>query len=62
MWSGPPAARLRELPEAERGEFEAWLRGRTIPHLADVPRDGQDAFYLHDYRYWKLHFKRIDSR
>lgn len=52
IWSGPPAARLRDLPEPARSQFQAWLRGRAIPYLEGLPADQQDAFYLHDYRRW----------
>lgn len=53
IWSGPPAARLRDLPEAERSVFARWLQGQTIPSLHGVPTAEQDAFYLHDYRRWR---------
>lgn len=57
MWSGPPAGRLRDLPQPLRDHFREWLRGSTIPHLNGVPNDEQDAFYLHDYRNWKAGYK-----
>lgn len=53
VWLGPPAARLRDLPEPERTEFHEWLRGQTVPALSGVPAGEQDAFYIHDYRRWK---------
>lgn len=53
LWAGPPAGRLRDLPETERSQFFAWLRGQTIPVLNGVPDSQQDGFYLHDYRRWK---------
>lgn len=62
MWSGPPAARLRDLPEAERDEFRKWLRGRTIPYLEGVSDKEQDTFYIHDYLYWKSEPSHPDSR
>lgn len=52
-WSGPPAARLRDLPEPTRSQFRDWLRGRAIPHLEGLPPDQQDGFFLHDYRNWR---------
>lgn len=53
MWGGPPAARLRELSEPARSQFQNWLRGQTVPVLTGVKVEDQDAFYLHDYRRWK---------
>lgn len=53
MWRGPPAGRLRDLPETERSQFYVWLRGQTIPCFDGVPDAEQDGFYLHDYRRWK---------
>jgi hypothetical protein len=53
IWSGPPAARLRDLPKSERAVFAHWLRGQTIPSLDGVPSHEQDAYYLHDYRRWR---------
>lgn len=57
MWTSPPAARLRDLPEPDRSQFLKWLRGRTIPDLHGVADGEQDVFYLHDYRYWKSCWK-----
>lgn len=54
MWDGPPAGRLRDLPESERAPFLHWLRGCTVPFLEGVSRHEQDAFYLHDYYRWKF--------
>lgn len=53
IWAGPPAGRLRDMPEPERSQFGRWLRGQTVPSLAGVRDSDQDAFYLHDYRTWR---------
>ncbi len=60
MWSGPPAGRLRDLPETERAAFGKWIYHQTRPVLAGVPRSEQDGFFLHDYAAWKRESPAFD--
>ena len=48
-----PWPRLRDLPEAERIEFEKALRGQTYPLIDGLPMEEQDAYYPWDYAGWK---------
>ena len=52
--------RTRDLPEAEREPFEAWLThfGATRPMINNVPMSEQDGYFEADYKKWREYKSR----
>lgn len=58
--SEPDWPRVRDLPEAEREPFTAWLGYQARPMLDGVPWSGQDGYFAWDYDGWKAGKPVID--
>lgn len=53
-WTRPKYwMRLRDLPESERAEFHAFLKGRNCPVDPTLPTEEQDFYHPWAYSEWK---------